>query len=173
MALPLTDPRWHELQGSYGGVADILAWLTEAKATGLTRERLGDLINEVQHQGDTTTAMYAVAGHLIELATWARPQDALDMLIHADLIYARSDGPYAAPCPLFLQADFQAAATVGAQMLSPLLSLAAEFDHYKWAVAGLAGFLGHNRFARFLEDLDFYEDRFHHTLLDEPFPPES
>ena len=58
-------------------------------------------------------------------------------------------------------------------MLAPLLPLATDFDAYKWAVAGLAGFIGHHSFARFLDGLDFYEGQFHHALLDEPFPKEE
>jgi hypothetical protein len=58
-------------------------------------------------------------------------------------------------------------------MLSPLLPLASDFDAYKWAVAGLAGFIGHHSFARFLDGLDLYQGQFHHVLLDEPFPKEE
>ena len=93
MPLPLTDPRWSELQSSYNGTEDVVTWLTEAyEQGGLSRERLGDLINEAQHQGDTSTAMYAVATHLIELARRApRPEDALNLLTHAGVIYANSE----------------------------------------------------------------------------------
>lgn len=63
MPLALTDPRWNELQSSYGDTTDVVAWLTGGYATGLPAERLGDLVNEVQHQGGTCTAMYAVAPH--------------------------------------------------------------------------------------------------------------
>lgn len=174
MPLPLTDPRWSELHSSYNGTEDVVAWLTEAYAQeGLSDERLGDLINEVQHQGDTSTAMYAVATHLIELARRASPADALTLLTHAGVIYANSNGPGAVPCPAFLREDFVASASDGAKMLSPLLPLATDFDAYKWAVAGLAGFIGHHSFARFLDGLDLYEGQFHHALLDEPFPKEE
>lgn len=174
MPLSLTDPRWNELHSSYNGIDDVVAWLTEAyKLGGLSKERLGDLINEVQHQGDTSTAMYAVATHLVELARLAPPSDALTLLTHAGVIHANAHGPGAVPCPAFLCEDFAAAASDGAKMLSPLLPLATDFDVYKWAVAGLAGFIGHHSFARFLDGLDLYEGRFHHTLLDEPFPQEG
>jgi len=173
MPLPLTDPRWSELQGSYGGTEDVLAWLTEAQQQGgLSSERLGDVINEVQHQGDTSTAMYAVATHLIAFAGRATPEQALTLLTHAGVIYADSDRPGAVPCPAFLREQFIASASQGAKMLSPLLPLATDFDAYKWAVAGLAGFMGHHSFARFLDGLDLYEGQFHHASLDEPFPKE-
>ena len=89
MPLPLTDPRWNELRSSYNGTEDVVTWLTEAYVEGsLSSERLGDVINEVEHQGGTSTAMYAVATHLIELARHASPQDALTLLADAGVIYA-------------------------------------------------------------------------------------
>jgi hypothetical protein len=173
MPLPLTDPRWSELRSSYDGTGDVITWLTEAyREGGLSSERLGDLINEVQHQGGTSTAMYAVATHLIELARRASPEHALTLLTHAGVVYANSDNPGAVPCPAFLQEEFTASASEGASMLSPLLPLATDFDAYKWAVAGLAGFIGHRSFARFLDGLDFYEGKFHHMLIGGPFPSE-
>jgi hypothetical protein len=159
------------LQSSYDGTEDIVIWLTEAyQAGGLSSERLGDLINEVQHQGGTSTAMYAVATHLIALAGRASAKNALTLLTHAGMIYASSDRPGAESCPAFLRTEFAAAASEGAKMLSPLLPLATDFDAYKWAVAGLAGFVGNRSFARFLDGLDFYEGQFHHAFLDKPFP---
>ena len=173
MPLALTDPRWNELRSSYGDTADVVAWLTEAQQEGgLSQERLGDLINEVQHQGDTSTAMYAVATHLIWLARLATPEAALTLLTHAGLIYASSDRPRAVPCPAFLQEEFAISASDGAEKLAHLLPLAVDFDALKWAVAGLAGFMGHRSFARFLDGLDLYEGQFYHRLLDHPFPRE-
>ena len=58
-------------------------------------------------------------------------------------------------------------------MLAPLLPCAADFESYKYGVAGLAGFLGHHYFGRFLDGLNLYEGQFHHVLLDEPFPKEE
>jgi hypothetical protein len=173
MPLPLTDPRWSELRSSYDGTQDVVDWLNEAyQEGGLSSERLGDLINEVQHQGGTSTAMYAVAPHLIALARRASPDDALTLLSHAGVIYANSHGPGAVSCPAFLREEFIASASEGANMLSPLLPLVTDFDNYKWAVAGLAGFIGHHSFARFLDGLDFYEGKFYHILIDGPFPSE-
>ena len=173
MPLALTDPRWNEIQGSYGDTADVVVWLTEAQDKGgLTDERLGDLINEVAHQGGTSTAMYAVAPYLISLARGATPESALMLLTHAGMIHANSDLPGAVPCPAFLQAEFTMSASDGARLLAPLLPLAVDFDAYKWAVAGLAGFMGHRSFARFLDGLDLYEGNFHHMLIGGPFPPE-
>jgi hypothetical protein len=172
MPLALTDPRWSELQSSYGDTADVVVWLTEAQDHGLSDERLGDLINEVRHQGDTSTAMYAVVPHLIALARRSAPAAALALLTHAGLMHADADRPDAVPCPAFLQGEFTGSAPEAAKMLAALLPLAKDFDAYKWAVAGLAGFMGHHNFARFLDGLDFYEGQFYHAWLDGAFPKE-
>jgi hypothetical protein len=116
--------------------------------------------------------MYAVATHLIELARRASPTEGLALLTHAGIIYANSEAPGAVPCPAFLHEDFIASAIEGAKMLSSLLPLATKFDAYKSAVAGLAGFVGHRSFARFLDGLDFHEGQFYHQLIEGPFPPE-
>jgi hypothetical protein len=115
MPLSLTDPRWSELRSSYGDTEDVVAWLTHAQEDGLSDERLGDLINEVQHQGGTSTAMYAVATHLIALARRATPEAALTLLTHAGVIYANSDSPGAVSCPAFLQEEFTASASAGSE----------------------------------------------------------
>jgi hypothetical protein len=173
MPLPLNDPRWNELRSSYGDTADVVAWLTEAEQEGgLSDERLGDLINEVRHQGGTSTAMYAVAIHLISLARRARPEATLSLLSEAGLIYADSHRQNAVPCPTFLKREFDAGAPEGARLLAPLLPLAADFGTFKAAVTGLAGFIGQHDFAWFLYDLDYYEGRFHHRLIGGPFPDE-
>ena len=173
MPLPLDDPKWNELRSSYGDTTDVVAWLNEAYANGgLSSERLGDLINEVQHQGDTSTAMYAVASHLVSLAQQAPPEAALTLLTHAGLIYAASDRPGGTNCQKFLQKEFADSAVPAAQMLAELLPLAMDFEMFKWAVAGLAGFIGHRSFARFLDGLELYQGQFHHALLSAPFPPE-
>lgn len=171
MALSPTDPRWSELRGSYGDPADIVALLNKAhRDGGLSHQDLGDLINEIQHQGDTSTAMYAVAAHLIALAGTAPRQDALTLLTHAGLVYASSDQPGAVACPVFLQEEFRDGASQGAERLATLLPLAADFDAFRWAVAALAGFMGHHSFGRLLGGLDLFEGQFHHALLDKPFP---
>ncbi len=174
MPLPLNDPRWRELRSSDGSTEDVLKWLTEAyRSGGLTEARLGDLINEIQHQGGTSTAMYAVAPHLLELARRAQaPKDALALLSHAGLIYVSSRESGAAACPSFLIDEFNKSAKVGAAILSSLLPLVTDFDTYKWAVAGLAGFVGLDMFAQFLDGLDYHEGKFYHQLIDGSFPAE-
>src|SRR5262245_32163094 len=110
MPLALTDPRWIDLHTSYGEASDVVAWLSEAQHEGLPKDRLGDLINEVTHQGGTSTAMYAVAPHLVALARRAKPEDALPILTHAGIIYANAEGSCVVPCPEFLFHEFVATA---------------------------------------------------------------
>ena len=175
MPLPLTDRQWsHVTEQATTARRNIITWLSEAYAAGrFSGDRLGDLINEVQHQGGTSTAMYAVATHLIELAHRASPEGAL-AFTDPCRGYLREFGQSAC-CPLsgLFAEDFAASASEGAKMLSPLLPLATDFDTYKWAVAGIAGFIGHHSFARFLDGLDLYEGQFHHVLLGGPFPKEE
>lgn len=174
MPLALTDSRWNELQSSYGDTADVVAWLTIAyHEGGLTDERLGEIVNEVQHQGGTSTAMYGVALHLVVLARQAAPEEALLWLTQAGMIYADAARSDAVACPDFLAEEFAASALEGTRLLSRLLPVANDFDLYKGAVSGLSGFMGHCAFARFLNGLEFYEGKFHHVLIKGPFPSEN
>ena len=174
MPLPLSDPRWNQLLGSYGDTEDIVSWLSDAyEQGGFADDRLGDLINEIQHQDGTSTAMYAVAPHLIVLARQAPPEEAFDLLIHAGFIYASSRFSKAVKCPEFLKAEFEGSSTDGLEMLGSLIGLARSFDSFKYAVLAMAGLLGHHEFARFIDGLEYFDGRFHHMLLDGPFPPEA
>lgn len=109
----------------------------------------------------------------IELASRLPPERAIEALIRAGLIYASSDAPEAVSCPEVLKIEFEQVRSEGAKKLAPLLTLAKDLDSYKWGVAGLAGFLGHNNFARFLEGLDYFEGRFYHLSIYGPFPLEE
>ena len=174
MPLPLSDPRWNELLGSYGDTEDIVAMLGDAyEHGGFSEGLLGDLINEIQHQDGTSTAMYAVAPHLIALARQTSREEAFDLLINAGLIYASSRYPKAVECPGFLKLEFEGSSNEGLESLARLVGLGRSFDSFKYAAAAMAGFLGHHEFARFLDGLDYFDGQFHHMLLDEPFPPEA
>jgi hypothetical protein len=170
MPLALDDPRWNEIKSSYGDTKDVVKWLGEAYREGVTSDRLGDIINEVQHQGDTSSAMYAVAPHLIELSRTAAPEMSLHLLTHAGLICAESQAPRSVSCPKFLANEFQAIAPDAADRLARLLPTIQDFDGFKYAVAALAGFVGHHAFGRLISGLDYFEGEFHHPNLDEPFP---
>jgi hypothetical protein len=170
MPLALTDPRWSSLKGSYGGVADVLKWLDEAYASGMTSDLLGDLINEVQHQGDSSSAMYALAPHLVQLAQDADPEMKLSILTSAGLIYASAGKDGWADCEDFLEDEMREIAPAAASALASFLPATEEFVEFQWGVAALAGLLGHDSFARLLCNLDLFEGKFHHQLLDHPIP---
>jgi hypothetical protein len=171
MPLDLNDPRWRELQASYGNTDNVVAWLSEAiEAQSLSGERLGDLINEVAHQGDASPALYAVVPHLIELARSVDPDSSLELLIHAGLLCANTGRTKAPPCPSFLEFEYRRATQAGAELLAPLLPNVRHFDDFKYGVAGLAGLVGHLGLARILELLDFYQGEFHHAYFERPVP---
>ncbi len=148
--------------------ADVVAWLKEAYTFGITEELIGDLINEVQHQGATSSAMYPVALHLICLSQSSPPHVALSLLSHSGVIYADARDPEAVPCPEFLEDEFEIHAAIAARLLAPLLPVAEDFDGFKYGCAGLAGFSGHQEFGRFLVGLDFFDGKFFHNSQEEP-----
>ncbi len=167
MPLSLNDPRWAQLSGSYGNTKDIVAWLSDAYAGGgMSEERLGELVNEVQRQGGTSTAMYAVAGHLLELARAAEPKAALGLLTQAGCIHAAARGLRAIPCPSFLEAEFLASVRTGAKQLTALLPDLNELADFHYAVTGLAGLVGHHAFGRFLMGVNFYQGKFFHSSVE-------
>ena len=174
MPLPLDDPRWSELTTAYRMPSgDVLDWLREAYAEGMTSESLGDLINEVQHQGDSSQAMYALVPHLIELAITAEASIAHDMAIHAGMIHVTASTLGEIPCPEFLREDFDASASKIRDFLLSSFPAAPSFDDLKYCFAALAGVVGHARFGRLIDGFDFHEGLFHHASLDEPFAEDA
>ena len=174
MVLSLTDPRWNELPGSYGKSDDVVKWLAEAeKAGGLSDDRLGDLVNEVAHQGDASLALYAVVPYFVEFAKDADTKEAIAFLTHAGLLCAKARRVRSPPCPEFIASEFHWAAGEGARLLAPLLVEAQGFDDFKYAVAALAGFLGQWEFARLLETLELHENQFHHPWFEQPMSPDE
>lgn len=170
MPLDLDDPRWAELNGCYGGTTDVIRWLRELyEKDSPIDDVLGDLVNEVQHQGDTSTAMYAVAVHLVAMARDAMPEKSRTLLIQAGLTFVDSGAPTAVECPSFLRSEFDAAAVEGLRLLSALTSRPSDFDTFKYTLAALAGFAGHHAMGRLLARLAFHEGRFYHPSFSEPF----
>ncbi|HSJ04780.1 MAG TPA: hypothetical protein VK956_20075 [Verrucomicrobium sp.] len=171
MPLDLKNLLWQNLTTAYElPCDDVISWLGEAYSVGLTSELLGDIINEVQHQGDTSDAMYAVAPHLILLASRTDEELARQSVIHAGLIHASSQSPSAIPCPPELLADFRESAAIGTQRVLSLLPHASEFEDFKYLVAALAGFMQHGRFGNLVEGFEFLDGQFHHPNLSDPFP---
>ena len=93
---------------------DVVSWLATAYLSGMNDELLGDIINDVQHQGDTSEAMYAVAPHLLALSQKSSGKMALLMLIHAGLISASSQSQIAVVQPI-LQLNFKPQTTSAGQ----------------------------------------------------------
>ena len=169
MPLPLDDNRWNTLKTAYKMPAtDVVEWLDAAYRTGMTDELLGDIINDVQHQGDTSEAMYPTASHLLALAEKCDGNLALQMIIQAGLTCASSQSEKAVPCPSDLESEFVITKELGRRMALSQLALDHDFENFKYLLAALAGFSGHGRFGRIIEGFDLYEDQFHHALLDDP-----
>lgn len=172
MPLDLADPSWSELPGSYGHSEDVVRWLAEALKSGsLCGELLGDLVNEVAHQGDASLALYAVVPYFIEFARNAETEEAITLLTHAGLLCADADRAMIRPCPEFVLAEYREAAREGAQLLAALLPEADGFDTLKFAIAALVGFIGHWELTRFFETLELYENKFHHPWFEKPMSP--
>lgn len=170
MPLPLDDPRWNSLLTAYGLPAtDVVRWLGEAYRSGMTDELMGDIINDVQHQGDTSAAMYPAVSHLLALAENDESHLRLQMIIHAGLICASAQSPNAVPCPEDLKADFAKASELGRKMSLSELERNHDFDNFKCLLAALAGFSGFGRFGHIIEGFEFNDNQFHHTMLDDPF----
>jgi len=173
MLLPLDDNRWHTLQTAYKTPAtEVAEWLAAANRDGMTAELLGDIINDVQHQGDTSEAMYATAPHLLALSQTCDGELALQMIVHAGLICASSQSESAIPCPADLELGFTAAKESGLKMALSQLAHHQNFEDFKCLLAALAGFSGHGRFGRIIEGFELYENLFYHVLLDEPLTDE-
>ncbi|TWT51465.1 hypothetical protein Pla22_42430 [Rubripirellula amarantea] len=173
MPLPLDNNRWNSLKTAYNTPAtDVVEWLATAYRYGMTDELLGDIINDVQHQGDTSEAMYPTASHLLVLAETCDGSIALQMIIQAGLTCASSQSETAVPCPPDLESEFANTNDLGRRMVLSQLVNDHDFDTFKYLLAALGGFSGHGRFGRIIEGFDLFENQFHHALLDEPFDDE-
>ena len=171
MILSLNDPRWMTLSTAYGSACEqVVVWLRQAYAEGVAGDILGNIINEIQHQGDTSEAMYAVAPHLLMLAESAEPSIARQLDIHAGLIHCASQTSNAVQCPDDLKAEFIQSATLGRRRVTEWLQVAEGLDDFKYGVAALAGFVGHGRFGRVLEGIEFFKGQFYYSGLDDPIP---
>lgn len=169
MPLPLDDNRWKSLKTAYKMPAtDVVAWLATAYRSGMTDELLGDIINDVQHQGDTSEAMYPTACHLLALAQSCDGDIALQMIIQAGLTCASAQSQTAVQCPPDLESEFTEMKILGRRMALSELARDHDFNNFKYLLAALAGFSGHGRFGRIIEGFDLFENQFHHALVDDP-----
>jgi hypothetical protein len=171
MPIPLDDLRWKSLTTAYSlSCDDVVAWLRASYTGGLTSDLLGNIINDIQHQGDTSQAMYAVAPHLLALAPLYPGALGRDLAIHAGLIVSSSQAASAISCPSEIVTEFEDCLEHGRHTILRYLADATEFEDFKYLVAALAGFSSHGRFGQILEGFDLFEGQFHHTSLDDPLP---
>ena len=156
MTVPLDDDRWCYLETAYHQPCDeLLAWLRSAYQGNLDRALLSEIINEIQHQGDSSTSMYAVAPHLLDLADICDRELSQQLIIHSGLIYAAATAPNAVPCPDSVARDFESSSKRGLEMASNLLLDRSDIAWFKYLLAAIAGFAGHGRLGRLLEGLEF------------------
>ncbi len=166
MTLALDDPLWNELKGCYGDLSNLIQWLNQAyQPNGLSGELIGNIVNEVHHQGDSSSAMYAVAPHLIRLAEGVGSDFAYDLLTCAGAIYARAEVDGRGDCPDELEEEFMESAELAATAIVGFIPETDDYSTFVWGVSALAAFKGHGRFARLLSQLDFYENEFHHPVV--------
>lgn len=169
MPLDLNDKRWSTLKTAYQTPAsEVAESLAIAYRSGMSEELLGNIINEVQHQGDTSEAMYAVAPHLLELSKMHDGDLGLQLLLHTGLICGSSQLEGAVACPIDLIAEFEGLAEQGRRLTLKFLEDVHDFEDFKYLLAALAGFSNHGRFGKVIEGFDLFENRFFHVLLDEP-----
>lgn len=169
MPLDLTDNRWSTLKTAYQTPASEVAESLEiAYRSGMSDELLENIINEVQHQGDTSEAMYAVAPHFFELSKMHKGNIGLQLLIHAGLICGSSQLEGAVACPTDLIAEFEGLAEQGRRLTLKFLEDVHDFEDFKYLLAALAGFSNQGRFGKVIEGFDLFENKFFHILLDEP-----
>jgi hypothetical protein len=169
MLIALDDKRWSELQTAYHQPCDdLLAWLQTAYNGELTSDLLGDIINDIQHQGDTSTSMYGVAPHLLELATRYNAEMSRELVVHSGLVYASSTAHDAMPCPSSIADEFGQSAKRGLELAAALLIEDFDDTWFKYLLAAIAGFAGHGRIGRFLEGIEFTDEGIWCPYLDDP-----
>jgi hypothetical protein len=157
MPLPLDDPRWQTtLCSSYGDCDNVVRLLKRAYEAPLTSEELGELVNEVNHQGDPSEAALATVPHLVNLAATSQAELAREYLIHAGLMLATAGLPKAPPCPDFLMDDISECKEVGVRRLAEFFPSAQDETDFRSVTAAMAGFLGHHALAHLLDGLDCY-----------------
>lgn len=168
MPMPLDDPRWSLLTTAYGDTTDLRDFLRQAYAQGLQDDLLGEIMNQVCHQGDSSTAMYAAPAHLLELAWETKEPLRTEVIICAGMIYGNACLPDAPACPDFLRDDFEVTREPLLEAMRGSLTGELSFSDLQYRFAAIAGLLRHGRFGRVIEGIDFHEDRFYHTGADEP-----
>jgi len=134
----------------------------------MTDDDLGDILNEVHHQGDITDALYAVAPHFVEIALLHPGKIADEMIIHLGLIHAETSPLEEVDCPDFLRSDYIESRDRGLALLLKKLPEARGFVDVKYRLNAIAGFMGEWRLANVLYGLDLFKDQLWLTGMDDP-----
>lgn len=168
MSIALDDPVWGTLSTAYGtNCDDICDWLRTAKNKGITHQLLNDIVNDTNHQGDTSTAMYAVAISLIELAADMPPSEERgSCLISAGMLHAASTKPGAVACPGSLAELFRESAAKGRELLLSSYIPNLGFTSHLYYLAALSAFVGFCDFGRLLEGFDVEDGGYWHMWID-------
>ena len=103
--LPLTDPRWQQLQGGYRTPIDVTA--LQRLETG-DEDAWDELWDELHHQGDVGEASYAAVPHLVRIAAAlpARDRNFYGLVSTIEIERHRVTNP---PLPDWLRDDYDAA----------------------------------------------------------------
>ena len=152
--LSLTDPKWSELQSTYGDGTRVAELLSHAES-GVPFDRwYHDLFQELCHQYTVSEAAYAALPHLVALA---QPDEAArkHLLVLAGSCYAFSQLPDAPPIPAGLEEEWHAAA----REATPLLAVVLSTDQLpepdlRYLFMSLAAVRGHYSLALAIEALD-------------------
>jgi hypothetical protein len=152
--LSLSDPRWSELQSTYGSGTRVVDLLSRAEGGAPFDSWYHDLFQELCHQYTVSEAAYAAVPHLVNLAR-DDGEARKHLLVLAGSCYAFSQLPEASPIPADLEAEWDAAAREAIPLLTEVLATdeLSESD-LRYLFLSLVAFQGHHSLALALEALD-------------------
>ena len=152
--LSLTDPKWSELQSTYGSGTRVAELLSRAER-GVPFDRWYDeLFQELCHQYTVSKAAYAAVPHLVTLAQNDK-EARKHLLLLAGSCYAFSQVPGAPSMPAGFEEEWHAAARDAIPLLAEVLSgdQLSESD-LRYLLFSLAAVQGHHSLALAIEALD-------------------
>ncbi len=152
--LSLTDPKWSELQSTYGNGTRVAELLLRAESGVPFDGWYDDLFQELCHQYAVSEAAYAALPHLVAFAQDDR-EARKHLLVLAGSCYAFSQLPGVPPIPAGLEEDWHAAARDAIPLLAQVLSAdqLSESD-LRYLFLSLAAVHGHYSLALAVEALD-------------------
>src|SRR6266568_7443951 len=156
--LPLSSFRWAELAHAYGDATDIPELLErapgETRSASQPKSAWFDLWSALCHQGDTYTASYAAAPHLVAMArAWPLRRQYEPLLLVASIEQARLEGRGPA-VPPDLGAAYRAAVAEARRVAEAALPQAWDEDSRTAFAGSLAALSGDAAGARAIFDTD-------------------